>query len=891
MNVQDYLQAASRQRWRWGGGASGWDGDDCTLFVANWAFELTGRDPGVGIRGSYSTEEEAVRIVLRAGGFACFIDQQLRPTGWIRIAAEPRDGDIGVVLAPTLPDGVLKPAPVVRAGGLWVGRSVRGQVAREFKTVEVWRFGDAAVRDLGPPPQVSYSGTIRSRSQEFAGSTMMMQPAQQQQTGIIESFFLFAITATLPGLSNAAIGFLTTGLTALATTAVSVGLNALLAPSMPQPPKPADGKSPKVQAIPPVHFGVGTNRIAGAYMLWESKADRLYAVTALCGHKISAINAIYLHDDTITVAGDNFVSAASTNDGRYRPDRIWIDTRLGLATETAYDVIVDALEAEGIWTDDHRGDGTASLGMMCVAPGAEDYQKRFPHGAPQPSVAADLALVWDFRDPVQDPEDDSTWEFSRNPALCMVWWLCFCPYGPRWDYTKAIVPVQERWEEEADICDEEVPRAAGGTEPRYEVNGWATTETDPIGILNSFLAACDGHLAQHGDGTLVLTVGKFREELVETITDADIVGHFVQYDVPEEDEVNRLVPRFTYPATDYSTAVADYIESPSDQAKVGRVLSAEADLGWVHNWRQAKRLTLREWKRLQQKKSGNFDLRLSAVNAIHARWVRVESTYRIPSLNDVIVENRRSILALMQGGFQMEWKKHPTDIDNWTPATDEGAAPPIPAKPTQSELTTPTIDTVTAVGNGSSVYIRVVILEPPEESVTPLVRYRVKDIGGGVAGTWIEQDFPDVEASAGLVTLNTNPVPADELLEAQAAVQASGGTVSNWSTPIVEILATVDATPPVALLSFTASDGTGQFVANFGTANDSHLSSVAIYRVASGGVLNRTTDLMATPAVSPGVSYAIPVVSTTGTFDIYAEPLNRSGIAGPLSGPDAAIVS
>jgi hypothetical protein len=92
-------------------------------------------------------------------------------------------------------------------------------------------------------------------------------------------------------------------------------------------------------------------------------------------------------------------------------------------------------------------------------------------------------------------------------------------------------------------------------------------------------------------------------------------------------------------------------------------------------------------------------------------------------------------------------------------------------------------------------------------------------------------------------------------------------------------------------VSFSASDGTGQFVANFSTTNDSHLASVAIYKVASGGTLNRAANLVGRYAVAPGISYALPLSSVAGTFDIYAEPFNRSSIAGPLAGPDSATVS
>ncbi len=99
-----------------------------------------------------------------------------------------------------------------------------------------------------------------------------------------------------------------------------------------------------------------------------------------------------------------------------------------------------------------------------------------------------------------------------------------------------------------------VPRSATGqwlSTPRKQPEGSRT---------NAILAACDGWICERGDGALLLTVGKFRESRVATITDADIVGHQIQYGVLFEDEVNRLIPKFTYPATGYATSDTDYFE-------------------------------------------------------------------------------------------------------------------------------------------------------------------------------------------------------------------------------------------------------------------------------------------------------------------------------------------
>ena len=525
---------------------------------------------------------------------------------------------------------------------------------------------------------------IRMRNQRLGLECSTSPLAHAAHTGFLEAIILTAVTnSAVFALGPAAVSLVTSGLTALATTAISLGINYLLSP---KPPKPADGKVPREQPMPPVIFGVGTNRISGAAMLKEEKDNYYYLIRAIAGHRVHQFKRHWLHDDIVVVNGSDMVDrSAVTGDDkkRYGKDSnlVKMQYRLGLDTETAYADAVTAFAAEDIWTNDHRGDGTASAFMRCKGVSSKSYAETFPYGAPQPSDEVDMALVWDFRDDDQDPDDQSTWTFSKNAALCYAWWLCFCPYGPRRDYTQALLPYLDRWKEEADICDEDVPLAAGGTEKRYEVNTWATTETDPIAIQNVILSACDGHIAQMGDGGLVLTVGKFREELVGEMTDADIVGHTVHNDVLEEDEINRLVPKFVYPATEYTQAVTDYFESATDQAEIGQVLSQEADYAGVQQWRQARRLGKREWQRLQMKKSGTLDCRMSGINEVTKRWVRLNTPVRLPALNGKIIEIKRAFLALKNGGFQIEWALHPDDIDAWTPATDEGAAPPVPTKP------------------------------------------------------------------------------------------------------------------------------------------------------------------------------------------------------------------
>lgn len=602
---------------------------------------------------------------------------------------------------------------------------------------------------------------------------------------------------------------------AIATTALTVGLQALMAP---KPPKPEKGRYPLQQTIPFRIWGVGRNRTAGVFMLYENSPNEVSVlmVQALRGHRIKSVNRYWLQDDQVTVGSSGYVNALGS---RYASNSVKIDHRLGLPVETAYEEAVSIFSSVGLWTNAHRGDGQASLYIRASATKNEKQMKRFPYGIPMLSVESDDAACWDPRDPDQDPDDPDTWTWTQNAALHIIWWLCFSEFGFRLDYRKAVLPVLDMWIEDVEICDEDVLNDGGGTHKRYQSNLWDTTENDPKAALNAFLAACDGHLVTRGDGARILTVGKFRESRCATLTDRDIIGHRIDYDVLPEDEVNRLIPKFTYPETDYTTTDTDYFEDVDAQLTAGRVLASDMDLVAVQNWRQARRVALREWKRQRQKARGQLDTRLSGINAVYARWVRLDTPIRLPRLNGKLVENRRSIIAITKGGFTMDIVQHPEDIDLWNEKTDEGQQPPVPPKPNAIGIVTPVINLLQSRPSEDSVYIRVVIIDPEVESYTPVARYRLADRGDGQPGAWVSQEFSDAEPSGGYISLNTGLVPTDELLDVQVAFKDSGGSYGDWSIT-GNIVSTADPVRPAAPVAYAAPNSVGVVPVSATAAND-----------------------------------------------------------------------
>jgi hypothetical protein len=661
---------------------------------------------------------------------------------------------------------------------------------------------------------------------------------------------------------------------AIATTALTIGLQYALAP---KPPKPEDGRLPMAQPMPYRRYGVGQSRESGAFMLWEAADSVMCSVQAIMAHQIDSYVDFYLHDDKVTLGGSNNDTVQPIGE-RYSDGKVKIWWRLGAVPETPYDQIVDRLGSQDIWTNDHRLDGQASVAMTCGSGGAKKFPERYPYGRPVLSVVGRWAKCWDFRDEDQDPEDPSTWTWTLNPVVQLCWHLCFNPFGEMNDFRRAILPVLDMWQEEADVCDEDVPLAIGGTEKRYTASGVDTTEHGPKAFFNALLAAMDGWHCRRGDGAHLIVAGKYREKYCATLTDADVIGRDLDDDVLFDEEVNKLTPIFNYPATDYSTTSADAFNDVPAQLAAGRVLPQEAHYDFVTAWRQCRRLGKRDFTRLRQKVSGLIYAGLTGLNAAYAPWIRLETPVMVPSLNGKVIANRNTTANLMQGGLQIKFVKmpdDPEDIDAWTPASDEGSAPPVPAKPVSSGIPIPIIDSISVQRSGSSVFLRVSLIDPDRDDLTPAFRYRIKDTGSGSPGPYSPpQTFPDVEPAAGLIVLDTNPVPTDEVLEITCAYVGTNGKFGNY-TSATEIETTLDNIAPAALSSFGVTGGLGRATFAVATASDSHLHHINVYRVPNGVTLDKNVHTKITFGAAPGTSFGytdgdstIVNLATNGDFAV-----------------------
>ena len=108
-----------------------WGANDCCLFAADCVHAVTGEDPASDLRGTYSTELQAARVLQRLGGVAEIAFRRLGPV--VRTEAA-QVGDVGL----THLDG--RYALAVCLGGHWLQPGADGLVTiLPAQVLRAWR--------------------------------------------------------------------------------------------------------------------------------------------------------------------------------------------------------------------------------------------------------------------------------------------------------------------------------------------------------------------------------------------------------------------------------------------------------------------------------------------------------------------------------------------------------------------------------------------------------------------------------------------------------------------------------------------------------------------------------------------------------------------------------
>ena len=226
------------------------------------------------------------------------------------------------------------------------------------------------------------------------------------------------------------------------------------------------------------------------------------------------------------------------------------------------------------WTQSHRLQGIAYLYVKLK------YDvDAFPTGIPNISAEIKGKKILDFR--------DGTTAFSSNPALCLYDYLTDTRFGLA---TPTANIDTTSFTTVANICDEDISLAGGGTENRYESHGIVYSNVDPMTAIDELLGSMLGVLS-YSNGKFILAGGKYVAPTISLDEDDFRGGMSVQTKQSRRNLFNTVKGVFTSPSSDWQPSDYPMVTSDTFVAEDnGETIFANADLPFTTSPTMAQRI-------------------------------------------------------------------------------------------------------------------------------------------------------------------------------------------------------------------------------------------------------------------------------------------------------------
>lgn len=309
----------------------------------------------------------------------------------------------------------------------------------------------------------------------------------------------------------------------------------------------------------------------------------LHIFVTYAGHEVYRVLNCYVDGELIPFGADTFPNGAlkfGWSIGDKWANIVYL-SQLSTGTENQlanYDLTAQSsLNFPNLWTDAHRQRGVSGAYNILV------YKAElFPSGFPQ--LSYDVLGANNIYDPRTGLRG-----YTNNAALCWAHYLIVdSRYGPQftWDDIDIDTLIIA-----ANICDEDVSLAAGGTEKRYTVNGKfeASSSNDHKRIMQELEQAMAGSSTWSG-GKWYLYAGGWRASVLD-ITEADILGDLTVDVKPSRSNIfNCVQGKYQSEATEWE--VADYppIRNSTYEALDGGFFPEDIDLPYTTSTARAQRI-------------------------------------------------------------------------------------------------------------------------------------------------------------------------------------------------------------------------------------------------------------------------------------------------------------
>lgn len=588
------------------------------------------------------------------------------------------------------------------------------------------------------------------------------------------------------GAVTVAVGIITSNPALIASGIGMIATNAVTLLFGPTMPKPDAATTQKKEPTPVRTKGIGTRRVYGKVMLFETSENGFAVdVIAFLDGRSHACRQVYLNDDKVEVVG-NIVQPLG--DGRYgdlSPSKVLVGFNLGLPVETAFAPVI--AELPGIWTADHRGDGITSGYMIKRPVKGDHFLEVYPQGdAVDLSAVFDMSYLFDPRDSSMNAYDPATWvkadPLLDNPVLGLLWYL-LTDRGV--DYDTQILPVLSYWIDAANHCDELVPLKNGETERRYRCCILYEMNVEPAQIIGEILKTFDGWYSQDALGRYIVYSGRYYPPTV-TIGPDQIVNARHQGFVEDEDLYNELTVTYISEAHDFNEVDTTPWRDEDSIAELGRENST-AFSAQTPSFSQNRRLAKRVMARQNADDRGTITTNYGGMPVIGQRFIwlnHVEAGANFYTGPAEIVTSPEKDMQTF--GVSFDWVAVDPSIDAWNPETEEGEPAPLGDRVAPQPLDAPSIIAAYAdfsdIGQSSDlggssvtgVRIRITADGPVRDDLTWYARWRVG------SGAWSERSYTDADPGPG-VSLVTDYVPYGTDVTVQVAYGTGDGRTSPWS--------------------------------------------------------------------------------------------------------------
>jgi hypothetical protein len=351
-----------------------------------------------------------------------------------------------------------------------------------------------------------------------------------------------------------------------AVGAIAAGaVNALLTPK----PSAAGTATPSVfrQSLASSFLIYGRRRAGGLLVFFHprtvGKEQYRYFVIAVAGHRCKGVVRWFFGDDEMTVDGSGMVTSGTF------AGNAWLWFARGDVDQAAHPVFV--AETDGKWTAAHRGRGTALIY-------ARFHMVDAVVQAGMPNITAEI----DGKDDILDVRTGQR-GFTRNAQLIFRDFMAM----PREEGGFGCYPdeLDDDWDAaQASVCDEPVPLAAGGSEPRYVFDSYITTGAAPSEVRDTFVTCCAGTFTYSG-GKMLMRPGYYVPPSA-TLHEDDLAGAIVVPALLAGDEVaTEVTGTYINPQTLYQSADAPTRSIASDDIR-----QVSVDMPHVTSGTQAQRV-------------------------------------------------------------------------------------------------------------------------------------------------------------------------------------------------------------------------------------------------------------------------------------------------------------